>query len=244
MCNSRVPVTLMLSVALVTSAASAAGPRTPEKERSAPAGIAGLADHVPQIDGPVATTIAPDGRIWAVWSYRASGEFDVAVASKDPAGAWSIPTFFGRRDGVDQLDPALAVDAAGTLYLAYTTKAPQAVLLAVRPAGTTEWSQGARIAAEPGVSDPAVRIVGDRVVVAYRTARGVEVTDVPVVPPSFSPRGIQDGPDSVDPLGVTGSAPAGGSGSGSGSGGSGSGSGNGGTGGGSSGNSGDSGSGK
>lgn len=210
MCNSRVPVTLMLSFGLATSVALGAGPRAPEKGRTAPPGIAGLADHVPAIDGPVATTVAPDGRIWAVWSYRASGEFDVAVASKDPAGAWSSPTFFGRRDGVDQLDPALAVDAAGNLYLAYTTKAPQAVLLAVRPAGTMEWSQGSRLAAEPGVSDPAVRIVGDRVVVAYRTARGVEVTDVPVVPPAFVPSGIQDGPDGVDPLGVTGGAPAGG----------------------------------
>jgi uncharacterized membrane protein YgcG len=224
MCNSRVPVTLMLSFGLATSVALGAGPRAPEKGRTAPPGIAGLADHVPAIDGPVATTVAPDGRIWAVWSYRASGEFDVAVASKDPAGAWSSPTFFGRRDGVDQLDPALAVDAAGNLYLAYTTKAPQAVLLAVRPAGTMEWSQGSRLAAEPGVSDTAVRIVGDRVVVAYRTARGVEVTDVPVVPPAFVPSGIQDGPDGVDPLGVTGGAPAGGgsgSGSGSGSGGNG-----------------------
>lgn len=214
MCNSRVSVVLTLAVSIATTAAMAAGPRAPERGRTAPAGLTGLVDHVPQIDGAVATTIAPDGRVWAVWSYRASGEFDVAVASKDLAGAWSAPTFIGRRDGIDQLEPAIAIDSAGSLYLAYSTRFPQAVLLATLPAGSTEWSQPARLAGGPGVSAPALRVVADRVVVAYRTAAGVAVTDVPVVPPVFVPDGIQDGPDTFDPLGVHGNS--GGSGSGDG----------------------------
>ena len=205
--STRFAAAVVLASAIAASLSDAAAPRAPEPGRVPTPGVLPIADHLSQIDGPVATTLAPDGRLWAVWSYRFAGEFDVAIVSRDAAGGvWSQPSFFGRRDGVDQLEPSLAVDGSGSVYLAYSTGNPHAVAVTTLPAGSSVWTQPVVLSSHPGVATPSIRLVRDRLVVAYRTSRGVALTDLPALPPpAMLPRGIQDGPDSVDPLGLYGS---------------------------------------
>ncbi|HZN53749.1 MAG TPA: hypothetical protein VFB67_00375 [Candidatus Polarisedimenticolaceae bacterium] len=164
-----------------------------------------VTDHIPQIDGPVVAGVDATGRTWATWSYRASGEFDLAVVTKPAGGSiWSAPAFIGRRDGIDQVDPALAFDAAGTTYLAFGTRNPTRIGLAVLRAGASSWSDPIIVPNSEGGSSPALHVVGDRLVIAFRTPQGVVVVDLPSV---GQPRGIQDGPDGVDPLGAEGGTP-------------------------------------
>ena len=173
-----------------------------------------VADHVPQIDGPMTTRTDANGRMWAVWSYRASGEFDIAVVTK-PAGAalWSAPTFIGRRDGVDQLSPVLEFDATGAAYVAFATRAPATIALSILRPGASAWSAPVVVPGSDGAFAPALRVVRDRLVVAFRTAKGIEIVDLPTI--AAAPgriRGIEDSPDGVDPLGATGGEDGGGSG--------------------------------
>jgi len=158
-------------------------------------------DYVARIDGVPVVAVAPDGRSWSVWAYRASGEFDIAVSVREPSGAWGTSSFVGRRDGVDQMDPALAIDAAGNVYVAYATRTPQRIYTTILVAGETTWSEPALISPEVGAS-PALRIVGDRIVLAYRTSRGIRMVDFPLL--IATPDGIQDGPDTSGPLGNSG----------------------------------------
>ena len=157
-------------------------------------------DYVPRLDGAPASVVAADGRMWSVWSYRAPGEFDLAFAIRDASGAWGPTFFLGRRDGIDQVDPSVAIDAAGNVYVAYATRSPQRVFTAVLPAGGSAWSNPTLVSPEEGAM-PAMRIVLDRVVIAYRTARTIKIVDLPVYVAPATPDGIQDGPDTTGPLG-------------------------------------------
>jgi hypothetical protein len=167
-------------------------------------------DYVPRLDGPPASAASTDGRLWSVWSYRASGEFDIAVAARDASGAWGSTSFLGRRDGIDQVDPSVALDGAGNVYVAFATRSPQRIWTAVLPAGGSAWSIPTLVSPEEGAL-PAMRIVLDRVVIAYRTARTLRIVDLPVYVSPNSPDGIQDGPEPTGPLGDT-EIPIGGSG--------------------------------
>ena len=202
--NARTALCLLLGVAM-TSGAVGAAPLRSSDARQVGATSPAAVDYFAAVDGPMSTIQAPDGSSWGVWSYRASGEFDIAVAFRSAAGVWSAPTFVGRRDGVDQQDPALAIGADGTLYLAFDTKVPSGVSLAVLPAGSTTWTQPAQVSADPTAMSPALLTVGDRLIVAFRTSSGVSIVDLPAFVPQPSIRGIQDGPDTVDPLGMSGS---------------------------------------
>lgn len=212
--NRRLTILTILTVALLTSGALAAPMRGGGPARLRAVSAPAVVDYVPQIDGPMTTITAPDGSLWAVWSYRASGEYDVAIASLDPAGAWSVPMFFGRRDGIDETAPALAIDASRNLYLVYATRQPGGLAYATFTPATGTWSAPTRLSADRTASSPAIRIVGDRVIVAWRAASGTVLIDLPTVS-GLTTRGIQDGPDSVDPLGVVpSSGSSGGNGSG------------------------------
>ena len=74
---------LTLSVALTLGGSAIAG--SPGKNISAAAAdrVATVLDHVPQLDGPLTMTTAPSGRALAAWAYHASGEFDIAVSSRE-----------------------------------------------------------------------------------------------------------------------------------------------------------------
>jgi hypothetical protein len=167
-------------------------------------------DYVPRLDGAPTSVITADGRTLSVWSYRASGEFDLAIAVRDAGGVWGPTSFLGRRDGVDQVEPSVAIDGAGNVYVAYATRAPQRIWTAVLPAGGSTWSVPTLISPEEGAL-PALRVVLDRVVIAYRTARSIRIVDLPVYVAPNSPDGIQDGPEPTGPLGNDGTELPGGS---------------------------------
>ncbi len=194
-------------VLLIVAAVSGSAAAVPSRESSR--GIAGRAHavsgHVPQIDGPVTTLTAPDGRIWAAWAYRAPGEFDIAVSSRDAgASVWGAPLFLAHRNGVDETEPTLAIDPRGNVYVAFTVTNPSRVAVAVLPVGASTWSTPTIISGGAIASSPALLFVGDRLIVAYRTVRGVVVIDLPLLGNGNATDGIQDGPDGVDPLGVRG----------------------------------------
>jgi hypothetical protein len=74
---------------------------------------------MPGFDGPMTTVVGPDGRTWAAWAYRSSHESDIAISTQDGSTtAWSEPVFLGHGNGFDDVDPALAVDSRGAIYLA------------------------------------------------------------------------------------------------------------------------------
>jgi hypothetical protein len=157
------------------------------------------------LDGPVVTAVNPvDGSEWAVWSYRNGSEFDIAVAGLEPDGIWSDPAFIGRHDGLDQVEPALLFDFTGTTYMAYAERPTGVVRLVVRLHGAEDWIGPVQISA-PGerAGAPSLSLVANRLVIAYGSTSGTIIRDLPLMrSPIYSLRGIQEGPDAVDPLGM------------------------------------------
>jgi hypothetical protein len=152
--------------------------------------------HVPEIDGAMLTLTAPDGRSFSAWAYRATGEFDIAVAVRESgATSWNSPVFYGHRNGTDEIQPVMTVDALGNLYLAFTTGNPTRVSVAVLPAGSNAWSDAVAISGTDVASSPSLRVVGNRLIVAFRNARGVGIADLPTLGTGSQTEGIQEGPD-------------------------------------------------
>jgi hypothetical protein len=183
---------LGLSISVVGSATAAPAPK----------GAPSIGQHMPQIDGPVSSLTGADGRTFAAWAYRANGEFDIAVTIQDAGStSWTEPVFFGRHNGSDDVLPALAIDAHGTAYVAYAMSNPSRVALVMLPAGSTSWTEPVVVSGKDSATSPALMIVGDRLVIAFRTANGVTMINVPVLASSIT-NGIEDGPDGTDGLGI------------------------------------------
>lgn len=154
------------------------------------------------LDGPLVHAFGVDGRTWSAWAYRDGAEYDIAVSTLDDSGFWSEPSFLGRGDGRDQVEPSMIVDEFGNVYLAYTDRALGAVMLSTQPAGHDSWSEPLRVSdVGTRASTPALHIVGDRLVVAYRTGPSLRIRDLPLLTVEFSGDGIQDNPD---PFGSSG----------------------------------------
>jgi hypothetical protein len=201
MVEIRAFLALLLATTL-TGSVTAAPPARDAHSRMVAKDSIGI-DHIPQFDGPMTTIVGPDGRTWATWTYRASGEFDIAVSSRGVGDTtWSTPVFFGRRNGSDELDPAIVVDSQGAAYIAFATTNPKRVAVAVFAAGSNAWSEPVVVSGREAASSPALLLVGDRLVVAFRTSRGVGMVDLPIVGIGNQLDGIQDGPDGTDPLGA------------------------------------------
>ena len=166
-----------------------------------PAGTAHSRDYIARLDGTPVTAAGLDGRTWSVWSYRSTGEFDIAVSVRAADGTWSPATFLGRRDGIDQVEPSIAVDPGGNVYVAFATRSPQRIWTSVLPSGQSTWSEPSAVTLDELASSPALRVVRDRLVIGYRTLRGVGIVDLPVYVAPNSSRGVQDGPDTSGPLG-------------------------------------------
>jgi hypothetical protein len=184
--------TLPLVLALVL--AGTAGAAT--LDRPLPLGYA-----VPGLDGtPVSIDSTVEQKTVSAWAYRVGREFDLAVAILDATGTWSAPTLLGRADGFDQVQPALAVDGAGNVYLAMTVRPSHEIHLSILPAGSTSWTLPVvvSVAGERAMA-PTVRVVGDRLVVAYRSRATVVVRDFALHVPAVGTDGVQDGPDILPP---------------------------------------------
>jgi hypothetical protein len=189
----RKPLALAIAVVvcgLIVSAAPAAWAGRGIPPRYAPASLDG---RLEQVENPVS------GDVWAVWSYRNGAEYDVALVSTEDDGLWSEPSFVGEFDGRDQLEPVLAADAAGNIYLAYAERSPSRIMLSWLEAGTDRWSTPVALTGE-GVraTSPALRIVGERLVVAFRSGRGLVLLDLPLLEPTLHGNIFNDGPDPVE----------------------------------------------
>lgn len=173
------------------------------------AGAAGRGElpsrFVPALDGtPVIVDLGDGGRGIAAWAYRAGAEYDIAIAARDEAGFWGPPQFIGALDRIDQMEPSLAVDRLGNVYLAFSVRPASGLYLSILPAGSTAWTAPVALAeADMRAMGPALRVVGDRLAVGFRSGRKTLLLDLPLYTPPVQTRGIQDGPDGVDPLGAT-----------------------------------------
>jgi hypothetical protein len=151
------------------------------------------------LDGPLISLTNPvDGRTWSAWAYRDGAEYDIAIAFREPAGPWSEPVFLGRLDGRDQVEPAMTADADGNLYLAYTDRGTGAILLTVLSAGADTWFDPTPVTGEGERGfTPSLRVVADRLVLAYRSGWSIVIRDLALLgpPTPVSPDSIWDSPD-------------------------------------------------
>lgn len=156
------------------------------------------------LDGtPIVVEDAAHGRTWSAWAYRNGAEYDIAVSVLDGSGVWSEPVLFGRDDGVDQTDPALAIDADGTVYLAFAVADARVIRFATLREGTGSWIGPVTAAHTQGAAGaPALLLVADRAVLAYRDGESVRMLAFRrLAAGAISTFGIQEGPDVIDPLG-------------------------------------------
>jgi hypothetical protein len=152
---------------------------------------------------PVMAVNPVNGSVLAAWGYREGGEYSIAIAVKT-GETWSEPVFIGRDDRLDQLDPALVFDDQGVAYLAFTVLPLREIwvtAIAGEPANALS-PQAVTRDGNPS-STPALRVLDDRLVLAFRSGEGVFIRDFPLFRPNtgVSSNGIQEGPDAVDPLG-------------------------------------------
>jgi len=150
------------------------------------------------VDSGLVTLSSPlDGRLWSAWSYRAGAESDIAVSVRDANGVWSEPVFLGLGDGKSELDPALAFDADGNLYVAHTVRETGELMVSKLVAGATRMSSPLRVSA-PGerAVAPTLMPTSQGLVIGYRVGGRVVIR---IIATTSQPFGIQDGPDGFPP---------------------------------------------
>jgi hypothetical protein len=178
-----------------------AGPSRVAPHRYAPNSLDGRLARVDRVEGD---------RSLAAWAYRNGAEYDIAISRVDENGRWTEPAFVGIDDGRDQVQPALALDANGNAYVAYTDLAEGRVLLVVLRADRNSWSRPVALTrVGTGAESPALRVVENRLVVAFRIGDELQMIDLPLTDTDSLPSllTIVDHPDPVeytpDPIGET-----------------------------------------
>jgi hypothetical protein len=156
------------------------------------------------LDGNL-VTVSDDltGAVWSAWTYRTRGESDIAVSFCGTNGEWTEPVFIGADDHMDQFHPALQRDANGNVYLAYVVRETGAIHTTALAIGRDAFFAPTRVT-EPGerASSPALRVVGNRLVMAYRSGRDVKIVDWPLLA-TYTPGGIQEGPEGFPTVAVS-----------------------------------------
>ena len=189
----RKSTVLLLAFLLVTLAALpalAGGGTRPTRFGSLDRGLTGVTNTL-------------DGSSWAVWAYRNGAEFDIAVSYDRGNGIWSEPVLIGLDDGMDQVEPAIAFDSRGTLYLVYTQRTTGQIMISHRTMNSTGFAHPTALTpAGMTAGTPVLRIVGERLVIGYNAGRaGLVLLDVPLADERISTNsGFTDGPD---PVGTT-----------------------------------------
>lgn len=186
----------VLAVASLAPVAEARDARVPE--RFAPALDSGLVE----LESPV------DGRLWSAWVYRNGSELDVAVSALDADGSWSDPVLLGADDGRDQMQPALAVDPAGTVYVVFADRSSGALMLSALGGEAATWSVPVVVRGARGTA-PAIAVLGDMLVIGYRDGERTRLVTRPLGVPagSIGTHTIYDGPDPVGSCAEDGSCP-------------------------------------
>ena len=140
-----------------------------------------------------------DGRIWSIWSYRNGAEFDLAISSNS-AGIESDLQLVGLGDGLSQSQPALTIDAAGNVYLAYIERhgrGENRLLVSSLRYNRSTWSVPTALTeTTPGIAMPALEVIGDRLVVAFRSDDGVDIVQLPLLTQVILGN-FTDGPDPI-----------------------------------------------
>jgi len=156
-------------------------------------------------EAPVTAVNPVDNATWAVWAYRNGTEFDIALSILDESGSWSEPVFFGEGDGLDQRSPTLVFDHNGTAYLAYAVRETRQVFLNVKLIDKTSWTWPLPVAGmDAPASSPVLLVVREQLVLAVLSNHGITMIEMDLVNPvRNSLHGIQEGPDAIDPLGLT-----------------------------------------
>lgn len=146
----------------------------------------------------IQTTNPVDGRTWAAWSYRSGAQYDLALAVQGELGRWSEPVFQGSGDGIDQVDPAFAVHASGLLVVAFAEPERGRILISTLAPGSNSWTRPVPVASGDDLHAPSMLVLGDRLVVAYRSAEQVRILDIPIGGSSIAGTlGFTDGPDTT-----------------------------------------------
>ncbi len=156
---------------------------------------------------PVLAVNPTDGSVMAAWGYWERGEYSIAIAVKT-GESWSDPVFIGRDDGMDQIDPALVFDQHGIAYLAFSTPSVDQVRITAITGEPGGEILPPRAISPAGINSgmPALQVVGNRLVVAFRTGATITLLDLPLFPTgsqadeTVSTQSIGEGPDAVDPL--------------------------------------------
>jgi hypothetical protein len=177
-------------ITVLAFAPALAGPRTKNlPHRYIPNGMDGRLDW---ITSPV------DDTEWSTWAYRNGAEYDIAVSYRDEYGFWSEPLLIGEDDGRDQGEPVLAADRQGTIYVAYAERSPDRIMITWLTVGSERWATPQPLTANGlRARTPALRVIGERLVVAFRSGRGLVIVDFPIVGPSVTANIFNDGPDPV-----------------------------------------------
>ena len=105
----------------------------------------------------------------------------------------------GVDDGLDQKQPALVADHWGNVYLAFVEDAPGRIMLCWLEAGASDWTSPQPLTG-PDVPAmyPALGVVAERLVVAFRSRRGSVILDLPLLDPVMNTTIFNDGPDPVE----------------------------------------------
>jgi len=196
--RSKPLFSIVLAVVLLASGLAVAGERLAERDTPR--------RHVATYDGQPVTVTLDTGTAWSAWAYRISGEYAIAVSHRDAGGFWSEPSFIGLDDRLDQIDPAIAADANGNLYLAFAVRETGTIQVTALRAGRQGWFEPQQVTLpSERAGEPTFRVVGDRLVMGYRVGREVRLVDWDLLPAAtsggMSTEGIQDGPDGF-PLAV------------------------------------------
>lgn len=138
---------------------------------------------------------AVDGRAWSIWAYRSGPGYDIAISQREQDGSWSEPIFIGKDNGKSEIQPSVAVDSNGTVYVVYVVWETGRVMLTSLHHGNTTWSTPVQAVFEGGRhSHPKALVLGGQLVLAYRTGQVVGATTIPIGNP-VGPLGTEDGPD-------------------------------------------------
>jgi hypothetical protein len=144
-----------------------------------------------QVQNPV------DGRTWAAWAFRSGAEYDIAVALLGDDGRWGEPTFLGRYDGRDQIEPTFVVHESGGVALAFAEPTTDRILVSTLAAGARSWSRPLPVVAAEDIGSPSLMLFGDRLVLGFRSGDRVELRAMSLAVSSAGVFSIADGPDPV-----------------------------------------------
>ena len=134
--------------------------------------------HAGAVDG-VPVFARANGWTYSAWAYRSDGEYSIAISFRDIYHGWSDPVFVGLGDGLDQVEPALAADGLGNLYLAYSVLQSGEIWMTAKWTVRDSWFAPQRISIGRDIgATPAVGIVGDSGSGEFVRIESVRVTEL------------------------------------------------------------------